>query len=62
MQTDNAWLRFQKSGKVTDYLYFVNVKNGGEKSERTGQPLYHKSTCDKGNENRGERPFSHSFQ
>lgn len=54
MQTENAWSRFQKSGKVTDYLYFVNVKNGGENSDRTGQPLYHKSACDKGNENRGE--------
>lgn len=52
MEEKLAWSRFEKSGKVTDYLYFLSSKTGGEKSGSGGKPLYHKSACDKGNENR----------
>ncbi len=54
MEINNLWSRFQKSGKVTDYLYFVNNIKGGEEGGTNGKPLYNRSSCDKGNENRGE--------
>ena len=54
MEKENLWARFEKSGKVTDYLYFLNSRKGGEESGRAGQPFYNRSLGDKGNENRGE--------
>ena len=61
MKLKDSWSRFLKSGKVTDYLYFVNSSKEEGSRVGTREPLYCGSTCEKGNEDRGERPTGYSL-
>ncbi len=54
MEIKDLWHRFVESGKVTDYLYFLDFCRESEDIGRTRLPLYDRSTCNKGNEDRGE--------
>lgn len=54
MEEINLWTRFEKSGKITDYLYFLNSFRAGEKVDGTGEPFHNGGSCDKRNEDRGE--------
>ncbi len=54
METENAWLTFMKSGKVSDYLNFVDSFKENKISERNGNSFYNRGLSDKGNERGGE--------
>ncbi len=54
METENAWFRFMKSGKVDDYLNFVETHKENKISERNGDSFYNRGACNKGNECGGE--------
>lgn len=54
MDTQKSWNRFIKSGKVGDYLAFVNSCKEKEISEGCSNEIYNTSLGYKGNANRGE--------
>ena len=54
MESDKCWMRFIKSGKVADYLEFVNSCKENELSGRYGDTVYNRGSCYKGNEGGGE--------
>ena len=54
MENEIYWNRFIKSGKVADYLEFVNSCKENELSGRYGDTVYDRGSCYKGNEGRGE--------
>ena len=54
METENAWIRFMKSGKVSDYLTFVDSCKENKISDGQSNSFYNRGTCNKGNECRGE--------
>ena len=54
MKTDEYWNDFLKSGRVDDYLSFVNSRRESFFGERNTEPNYNRGTGDKGNEVRGE--------
>lgn len=54
MESDKNWIRFIKSGKVDDYLKFVNSFKENELSGEFGDTLHNRGTCNKGNERGGE--------
>ncbi len=54
METDKTWLRFIKSGKVSDYLEFVNTCKEKNISGGYGDTVYNRGISNKGNEGRGE--------
>lgn len=54
MKTEKSWEKFLFSGKVDDYLNFVNSRREKEISEGNGNAFYNGSFSDKGNEGRGE--------
>lgn len=51
---ENAWIRFMKSGKVSDYLTFVDSCKENKISDGQSNSFYNRGTCNKGNECRGE--------
>ena len=62
MKENKSWLKFKRSGKISDYLDFINSCKGSETIGRSSDPLYNRSTCDKGNECGRERPIGDTFQ
>ncbi|MBQ2286326.1 MAG: hypothetical protein U0K18_04385 [Acutalibacteraceae bacterium] len=54
MKTDNFWNDFLKSGRIDDYLTFVNSRKENGTSERDCKSFYNRGTGDKGNESGGE--------
>lgn len=54
MENENLWNDFLKSGSVSDYLTFVNLRKENEVSGRESVPLYNRGFGDKGNERGGE--------
>ena len=62
MDREKNWLRFITSGKVEDYLNYVNSCRGSEIIGTGDNPIYDRGISYKGNERGGERPISHTFQ
>lgn len=62
MEENQSWLKFAKSGKVSDYLNFVNSCKGSEIIGGNSNTLCHRSACNKGNERGRKRPPSDTFQ
>ena len=62
MEDNRSWLKFKRSGKVSDYLDYVNSSRGSETIGRDSNPLYNRSACDKGNERGRKRPTGDTFQ
>lgn len=54
MDTQKLWNRFIKSGKIGDYLVFVNSCKEKEIIEGCSNKVYNQSFGYKGNGNRGE--------
>ena len=54
METDKNWIRFIKSGKIADYLNFVNSCKENELSGGYGNTVYNRGACNKRNEGWGE--------
>lgn len=54
METDKNWIKFIKSGKVADYLNFVNSCKENELSGGYGNTVYNRGACNKRNEGGGE--------
>ena len=54
MEAQASWEQFVKSGRINDYLAFVNFRREKEVSERGSDEIYDRSACNKGNECRGE--------
>lgn len=54
MKNEKAWKKFLFSGKVEDYLNFVNSHREKELSEGIGNAFYDRSIGYKGNEDRRE--------
>ena len=54
MTEDKNWLRFIKSGKVSDYLQFVNALKENDIRDGNRDSIYGRGFSDKGNEHRGE--------
>lgn len=52
MNSKNCWELFASTGKVEDYLNYINVKNV-EKGV-TKDEIFSASSCDKGNERWGK--------
>ena len=62
MNENKNWLKFAISGKVSDYLNFVNSCKGSEIIGRSNNTFYDRSACNKGNERGGKRPPGDTFQ
>ncbi|MBR7133901.1 MAG: hypothetical protein IKD04_10270 [Clostridia bacterium] len=54
MDTDKSWIRFIKSGKVADYLNYVNSCKENEISDGITNTVYNRGLGNKGNERGGE--------
>jgi len=54
MEPQKNWLKFVISGRVDDYLNFVNSCRKHNISEDNTDAFYNRSLSDKGNEGRGE--------
>ena len=50
MEINENWKRFIDSGKIADYLEFVNSFKENEACGRYGYAVYNRGACDKGNE------------
>ena len=59
---ENNWLKFKNSGKIADYLNYVNSCKGSENVGGKRNPLHDRSACNTGNERGGERPPRDTFQ
>ena len=62
MEENKSWLKFAKSGKVSDYLNYVNSCKGSEVIGGEYNPIYNRSSGNKGNERGRKRPPSDTFQ
>ena len=61
MMTDENWTKFIQSGKVTDYLEYVNSSKENGNTGGNTNSVYRTGVSNKGNERGGERPSGHSF-
>ena len=62
MEENNKWLEFAKSGKISDYLNYVNSCKGSEINGGECNPFYDRSARNKGNERGRNRPIGDTFQ
>ena len=54
METEKNWIRFIKSGKVNDYLSYVNSCKEKEINGGFWDTVHHRGLGNKGNERGGE--------
>ena len=54
MEMDKNWIKFIKSGKVADYLQFVNSVKEKDLRDGTTNTVYNPRISYKGNERGGE--------
>ncbi len=54
METEKNWIKFIKSGKVADYLQFVNSVKEKDLRDGTANTVYNGRFGNKGNERGGE--------
>lgn len=55
---ENAWKIFEKTGSISDYINYVNIKNNADyTSQNEGTILYENCTDFKGNDSRRDSPI-----
>lgn len=54
MHTDKNWIKFIKSGKIADYLQFVNSAKENDLRDGVANTVYNGRLGNQGNERGGE--------